>query len=859
MAIDFTPQEIEALLQSVDTLSPAEQAELLQLAEELERRRYVEHCYNDFIAFCKHMQTDYLVGKHHKLLAGLLTDIEKGEKDRVTVSIAPRHGKLLAHSTPVLTPTGWTTHGNLAPGDWVYHPSGVPVMVLAVSEEGLADHEVVISNGETILCHGAHEWAVKANHKSSPTRVVETSWLASVPLWRGERGARGARAVYRLPDTQPIQTEPCVLALHPYILGVWLGDGVSSKPTVTMCREDGDLVKEEFAKFGYPCSVEHVHATTGVVSYNFTEGRAKGRGNASPMRTQLTEIGVLGNKHIPEQYLRASVAQRLELLAGLVDTDGHVEEGTGRVRFVSGCYTLVQGVYDLCTTLGFRPYITKQAPALSSSGIQGKQEVYTVGFQPNMVIPCRLPRKRYSQKTAMRRSLAIVDVSKAEKPELGRCIQVDSPDGLYLAGKTLVPTHNSLLISTLFPAWYLGRNPGHQVLLVSHTADLAVDFGRKVRNLIATDAYREIFPTVHLSADSKSAGRWNTNAGGMFYATGVGSALAGRGAHLLLIDDPHNEQDIINGNYTVFDQAYEWYTYGARTRLMPGGAVCVVATRWHTEDLIGRLIRDGAKNPEADQFEVFEFPAILNEGTDNEKALWPQFFDLPALKRTKASMPAFQWNAQYQQNPTSEEAAVIPREKWQRWKKDLPPDCEYIMMALDAAAEAHNRADYTALVVMGVFFNEETSRNELIVLDSIKKRMEFPELKVFAMEKYKEWQPDAFIVEKKSSGTPLYQEMRRTGVLVQEFTPHRGTGDKLARLNAVADIVLSGLVWVPETRWAEELVEEVAAFPFGRNDDLVDCVSMLLSRHRQGGFLRLPTDERDEERYFKAHRGGRYY
>ena len=428
---------------------------------------------------------------------------------------------------------------------------------------------------------------------------------------------------------------------------------------------------------------------------------------------------------------------------------------------------------------------------------------------------------------------------------------------------SIAPRHGkSQIVSILFVGWYLGHHPDHKIMMVSHTTDLAVDFGRKVRNLIASADYAQIFPHTTLAKDSKSAGRWNTVQGGEYFACGVGSSIAGRGANLLVCDDVHSEQDVLNGNFDVFERAYQWFTYGARTRLMPQAKVAIVGTRWHQDDLIGRVVRDMSLNDEADQYTVVEFPALLEieqeDGTTKEKALWPEFFDLKALKKTKASMPVFQWNAQYQQDPTGEEGALVKREWWGTWLEEEPPECSYIIMTLDAAQETHNRADYTAITTWGIFFNEEEDMNNIILINAVKERYEFPELKAKALEEYARWKPDSFIVEKKSAGAALYQELRRTGMSVSEYTPHRGSGDKTARLNSVTDIVKSGVCWVPRTRWAEELVDEVASFPFGSHDDLVDTTVMALMRFRQGGFLRLPSDEAEEQQYWKRPRQGYY-
>jgi len=416
----------------------------------------------------------------------------------------------------------------------------------------------------------------------------------------------------------------------------------------------------------------------------------------------------------------------------------------------------------------------------------------------------------------------------------------------------------SQAISIYYPAWYLGRHPDHKVIVASHTSDLAVTMGRKVRNLMQTPEYQKIFPEVRIASDAKAAGQWNTNKGGEFYTTGVGGALAGRGGHLIIVDDPLSEQDIKAGNTDSLDTTYEWYRSGLRTRLMPGGAIAVLHTRWHMRDLIGRLIKDAALNPDADQYEIFEFPAILNEDDpDRAKSLWPEQWTLDSLLRTKASMPAWQWNAQYQQNPTAQESAIIKRDWIRWWPKANPPSCEFIVQAFDTALTTKERSDYSVCQTWGVFTHEEDGSTNAILLNSVKGKYEFPELKAMALQQYKDWEPDSVIVETKASGQPLVDEMRRSGLFVQEFSPGKGQ-DKIARLNAVADMFSAGHVWFPETRWATETVEEVLEFPSGLHDDEVDTLTLALNRIRKGGLLRLSTDTVDDDR-FQAARRAAYY
>jgi predicted phage terminase large subunit-like protein len=409
--------------------------------------------------------------------------------------------------------------------------------------------------------------------------------------------------------------------------------------------------------------------------------------------------------------------------------------------------------------------------------------------------------------------------------------------------------------SYLFPAWFLGQYPDKKIIMATHTAGLSEDFGRRVRNLIDSEEYKEVFPGTLVADDQKAAGKWSTSAGGQYYAVGVGGALAGRGADLFVIDDPHSEQDIKANSRATFDNAWSWFQTGPLQRLMPGGAIIVIMTRWSLVDLTGRLINFQIRNPESDPWEIVELPAILPSG----KSLWPEQWPIEQLEQKRTAMDPRYWNAQYMQNPTSEAAALIKRSDWRIWDADDPPPCDFVIQSWDTAHETKTSSDYTACTTWGVWYNEEEgSRPSVMLLDAFKERMEFPELKEAALKQYREWRPDSFLVEKKAAGAPLIQELRRMGIPVDEFTPSRGN-DKVARLNAVSDLFASGAVWAPDRRWARDVIEEVVAFPVGEHDDYVDTMTQALLRFRNGGFITLPSDEPDEPRFFKSGRRAAYY
>ena len=401
------------------------------------------------------------------------------------------------------------------------------------------------------------------------------------------------------------------------------------------------------------------------------------------------------------------------------------------------------------------------------------------------------------------------------------------------------PRHTkSEFASYLLPAWMVGRNPKLKIIQATHTGELAIRFGRKAKHLIDSEEYHKIFKT-RLQEDSKAAGRWETAQGGEYFAAGVGGAITGRGADLLIIDDPHSEQDALSA--TALESAYDWYTSGPRQRLQPGARIVLVMTRWSTKDLTAMLLKN-PKEVKGDQWELVEFPAIFEDG----KPMWPEYWKQEELEKAKATLPTAKWNAQWMQNPTSEEGAIIKREWWRKWDKDWVPKLYHVIQSYDTAYLKKETADFSAITTWGIFKPSDDSGDNLILLDSIKGRWEFPELRRRALANYKYWDPETVLIEAKAAGLPLTYELRQMDIPVVNFTPSKGN-DKHVRVNSVAPLFESGTIWAPTQKFAEEVIEECAAFPFGDHDDLVDSMTQAVMRFRQGGLIKHPEDYKEDK------------
>lgn len=793
------------------------------------------------------LRSAYKAQEFHKRVAEVLVQFERGELrhadgrlcKQIIFAMPPRHGKSIAHDQPILTPVGWRTHGDLQPGDYVFGPDGLPTRVLDVSAEVAEVVPVSLSNGEVIYAHLNHEWTVYDRARGE-WRVMETRAIKRRVLRVGPEG-RGGRFVFQLPDTAALEFPERELPLAPYVLGAWLGDGSQGCTRVAHAPADQEVIAAIEA-LGYRKSNSFVQKGTGVAYTDFGNGL---------MRSALRRAGVLNAKHVPEIYLRASVAQRLELLAGLVDTDGHVERSTGRVRFSTCSEALRDGVFDLAAGLGFRPYITEVQPCVSSSGIEGRKVVYQIGFQPNRAIPTRIPRKRVI-KFAVRRRIAITAVGDVTFKR-ARSICVDRDDGLYVVGRQCVVTKNTQMATKHFSAWLSGRHPEWNVAVGTYSDGMAEDIGGDTRAIMGTSQFKQVFPTHKLRKGSTAKANFQTEQGGRLVFVGRGGPLTGKGAHCLLIDDLYKDHEEARSQ-TIRDQAWNWFTKVAMTRRMGRKLVMLTMTRWHSDDVIGRLT--DPENPcynaiEAKDWMIIRIPAIAEEddvlGRAEGEPLWAEEFDLDFLQSQQRLDP-LGFSALYQQRPTVADGVLFRRENIQRYDLgDLPEDLRFYCTS-DHAVGTKQRNDPSCFGKAGV-----DKQDNLWLTDIFWKRVPTDQAveAMLAMGSGNMapliwWAERGHISQ--SIGPFLYKRMAETGIYinVREVTP---VGDKEQRAQSIAARVAMGKVYVPKGPIWDKLVEEMLAFPNGIHDDGVDMLS-LFGLGLQSQFGKRPPAPKKEQPKF---------
>lgn len=711
-----TPDQTRLLVEAKPEREPTSNEELIQqeLAQrEMARRR--------LLYFVKKMMPNYLPGWVHqdicRRLEKFMRDVEEEKSPRLILAVPPRHGKLCADSTPVLATAGWTTHGALKPGDFVFHPSGRPVEVLGVSAPDMATVEVELTDGAVIKVHPAHEWTVFDRRKHR-WRTVETSELATAALTHGEIGVRGGRYMYQLPLIAPLEFPEAALPMAPYALGAWLGDGTSTKPWITHAKGDAPVI-DAITACGYAPSRVYVHRTTGVHSTVFAGPRPN---VPSVFWRQLRALSLVGNKHIPAPYFQASVQQRLELLAGLIDTDGSVGKD-GRVRFTTAMPQLAHDVERLARELGMRPYTQVVAPTTSTSGIVGRKNVYVVCFVPPVPVPTRLPRKRIEGKPQKRLAIKAV---RAAPPEKGRCIQVDSPDGLYLVGHNLTPTHNSQLASDMFPSWVLGHHPDWPIIVSSYAQELPIQFSRNIRDRLADPEYRAVFPDTAVRQDAKGVEAWKTTKDGGIKAIGVGGGLTGFGGRILIADDLIKDAEAA-ASELILQNTWNWYQMVFRSRVAPGGGILLIGTRWHWHDPTGRALeideelkKAGVPEWERENWEVISYPAIAEHDeylmpdgrieleADPEQALrllrkagdalHPERYPIAELRKIKNNYTVSNWSALYQQNPTPAAGDFFLRDDLRyRWLDPAYRSLCRRFITVDYAIGKKQRNDFTVM------------------------------------------------------------------------------------------------------------------------------------------------------------------
>ncbi len=763
---------------------------------------------------------------HLKCICDHLEAVFRGEIQNIIFEVPPRHSKAQEKSLPVLTTEGWTTHGQLKEGSIIYHPSGKTTRVIKVHPDTYAEYEIEFSNKEKVKCSNQHIWRVWDRGKHRFVNL-ETQEMIGKEVFT-EKNEK-TRSRYLLPNIQPLEKPEMDLPLHPYWLGLWLGDGCKQNPIIHHDAADIESINK-LESLGFTKQYTRVHKTTGVLSSVFTHQK---------ITQKHKELGIHKNKHIPFSYINSSIEQRCELIAGLIDSDGHVDQN-GRVRIINTNKAIIDGAYEILLSLGQRPYVEEREPVDSTTnwGIKGKLKVYSLGFQPTIEFPTAIPRKEISR-LAIQRKVGIKSIKLLSKEETvpANCITVDAEDGMYLCGKTLLPTHNSSIINIVFPVWCWLQNPNLKFITCAHGDSLATRDAVKSRQLIESPWFQRNWgDKVRLKAGSNQKTRYENENNGYRIATSISGKAVGEGFDILIVDDPHKPKEI--NSKAAMTEVEEWWTGTMSSRANDANSRRIVMhQRLADNDLIGYI-----REHDADNWEIISLP-MLYEPTDfvssigwvdprtkENEILWKERFPESEVKRLKNGLGSFGFAAQYQQRPAAKEGGLIKR----MWLKYYGlPFNTYTLKNFDLIIQSWDLSfgetgDYTVGQVWG------KKGPDKYLLDEVKGKWTFTEQLSQIRRLRTLWpQTRVILVENKANGAAAIDTLKRN---IPGFIPINpkeiGGGDKEVRLSACALDFEAGNVWLPSVNihsWVTEYVHELTTFPRSKHDDSVDATSQALN------------------------------
>lgn len=615
---------------------------------------------NRLINFARYMQPDLTLEPFHFVYYTLLDKFAHGEIKKMIVQMPPQHGKEISDNQIVATTKGLKKHGDLIVGDYVFGRDGTPVKVLWVSEKTRSEYVVSFSDGAKIECHGNHEWTVY-NRFRQKEETIETKHMASSTIYNGD-GKRGSRYKYHVDSNVCVMFDSRNVDLDPYVLGAWLGDGDSSCGIIHIGNNDVEIIGNSTYKF---------KESKGTTTRKFY---------SPELNLLLKNNGLIKNKHIPDMYKYNSVEVRKNVIAGLIDTDGYVYHRNGRITISNTNKRIIDDAAFILRSLGQSVVVCEFKPRVSSSGIVGKKIVYQLCFNPTMTFPTKVKRKKIT-KLSINKKRAIVSIERKEGLGYGNCIQVEG--GIYLVGDTFIPTHNSEGSSRKLPAFMLGLNPDTKICIGSYAATIARDFNRDVQRIIDTPKYREIFPKTFLNGSNvvTMASSYLRNSDviemvghkGSLRVVGRGGSLTSKTVDVSILDDVY--KDYAEGNSPIVrNAAWKWYTTVVRTRLHNDSQELIVFTRWHNDDLIGRIEKSGetvidikswddVKNIPAGAWVRINFEGLkTGEPTEIDPrepgaALWDRRHSRAKLEGQRALDPV-QFQCLYQGNPGNAEGRL---------------------------------------------------------------------------------------------------------------------------------------------------------------------------------------------------------